>query len=348
MMLTRRTLSNLAASLVASLGFLVCLTSCAKSRPPEVVVYTALDRLFSEPILKEFERQTGIRVLARYDTESTKTIGLVNVIRAERSRPRCDVFWNNEIVNTLRLKREGLLAPCDVSIATNFPVAFRDSDCYWIGFAARARVLLVNTNLVPPGRLPRSIYDLAAPEWKDHTAIAKPLFGTTATHAACLFAALGAEPARRFFEQIKSNGVRIAAGNRAVATDVAAGRVAFGLTDTDDALSEQENGAPVTIVYPDAKPGELGVLFIPNTLALVKGAPHPEAGRQLIQYLLSPAVEEALARCPSAQIPINPAAKGTSRVRTPSEVAGMAVDFSKAADVFDRAADALVALFAGT
>lgn len=90
-------------------AFFVALAGCWTESGPEVVVYVALDREFSEPILADFERETGIKVLASYDAESTKTVGLTNQLLAERDRPRCDVFWNNEILNTLRLENAGLL-----------------------------------------------------------------------------------------------------------------------------------------------------------------------------------------------------------------------------------------------
>ncbi|MEX0613127.1 MAG: iron transporter, partial [Pirellulales bacterium] len=78
----------------------VCLAGavgCGKDDPLEVVVYTALDQDFSEPIFDDFARETGIVVRPKFDTESTKTVGLAQAILAERERPRCDVFWNNEI-----------------------------------------------------------------------------------------------------------------------------------------------------------------------------------------------------------------------------------------------------------
>jgi hypothetical protein len=125
----------------------------AETGPGEVVVYTALDRQFSEPILADFTRRTGIKVRSVYDSESTKTIGLVNRIRAERVRPRCDVFWNNEILNTLRLKSEGRLQPCQPAQAEHYPARYRDPEGYWHGFAARARVIIVNTELVKPQEL---------------------------------------------------------------------------------------------------------------------------------------------------------------------------------------------------
>jgi len=319
-----------------------------KSRAPEgpvVVVYTALDRIFSEPILKEFEKKTGIKVKAVYDTEAGKTVGLAGRIRREKNRPRCDVFWNNEILHTMRLKKEGLLQPYHADAAKAFPPQYRDPEGYWAGFAARARVLIVNTDLVSSAEMPDSIYDLADSRWKGKTAIAKPLFGTTASHAACLFSKLGESKARTFFDSLKKNEVKIEGGNKPCAVNVGAGRLAFALTDTDDALAEIENNSPVMIVYPDSQKGQLGVLFIPNTLALIKDAPHPDEGKRLIEYLLSPEVEAALARCSSSQIPLNPTVKEKPRVQRPQDVEEMEVDFGNAADAFQRTKKYIIEFF---
>jgi iron(III) transport system substrate-binding protein len=304
----------------------------------EVIVYTALDRQFSEPILDGFTAQTGIRVRAVYDTESTKTVGLVNRIRAEAVRPRCDVFWNNEILNTLRLKQEGLLQPCHAPQAENYPERFHDPEGYWFGFAARARVLIVNTELVPPASCPTSVSDLADPRWRGRTGIAKPLFGTTASHVACWFALLGEKPAADLLASFKANEVQIAAGNKACAERVGAGRLAFALTDTDDALEEQQAGKPVQIVFPDGADGQMGTLLLPNTLALVKGAPHPDAAARLIDYLLTADVEQRLADGPSAQIPLNRLATRPSRAGALQDIRPMNVDFARAAEAFNVAA----------
>jgi iron(III) transport system substrate-binding protein len=81
----------------------------------------------------------------------------------------------------------------------------------------------------------------------------------------------------------------------------------------------------------------LGTLFIPNTLSIIKGAPHAEAARELVDYLLSPRVEAQLAQCASAQIPLNPQVKIKVRVETPRTVRAMQVDFAKAATAWQRA-----------
>src|SRR5439155_1664106 len=66
------------------------------------------DQVYAEPILKEFEQQTGIEVRAVYDSESVKTVGLVNRLIAEKGRPQCDLFWNNEDLRTRQLAAMGV------------------------------------------------------------------------------------------------------------------------------------------------------------------------------------------------------------------------------------------------
>jgi len=220
---------------------------------------------------------------------------------------------------------------------------YRGANCKWHGFAARARVLLVNTKLVSVADRPTSIYDLTAPQWRGKIGMAKPLFGTTATHAACLFAHLGEKKAKKFFDDLAANDVQILAGNKQVALAVAAGQLAFGLTDTDDAIGEVERGSPVTIVYPDRQPDQMGTLFIPNALCIIKGCPHPAAARKLVDFLLTPQTEDKLAAGPSAQIPLNTAGEKHAgakklRVETPQTDKPMTVDFREAARQWDNVA----------
>ena len=326
---------------------ILALAGCWSSTGREVVVYTALDAEFSQPIFDDFTAQTGIAVRPKFDTESTKTVGLAEAISAERNRPRCDVFWNNEILNTLRLERQGLLEAYDSPVGQYYPPEFRSPDGLWYGFAARARVLIVNKNSVAEGERPKSVGDLADAKWKGRSGMAKPLFGTTATHAACLFAAWGDEKAKAFFRQLKANEVRIVSGNKQVALAVGGGQLDFGITDTDDAIIELEKGSPVAIVYPDQGPDGLGTLFIPNTLAIVRGSANTRNARRLLDYLLSPAVEERLARGESAQIPLNPQTKVRSRLESPKTVKAMQVDFSAAAEKWDSAAQFLRDEFTG-
>ena len=323
----------------------------ARADDKRVVVYASLDREFSEPILKDYEAKTGVRVLPKFDVESTKTVGLTQLLIAESRRPRCDLFWNNEILNTLRLKKRGMLVAFQPANGAAYPENFRAKDGTWYGFGARARILLVNRDLVPEDQRPKGLADLADPRWKGKIGIAKPLFGTTATHATCLYTVWGADKTKGYFRSLKANGVKVYSGNKQVAQAVGNGEIAIGLTDTDDAIGEVEAGRPVAIIYPDRKANELGTLFIPNTLSIMKGAPDQKAASQLAGHLLSPEVEGRLADGPSAQIPLNPKTRGkvqkAPRIETPETVHPMKVDWEAAVESWEETAKFLTEEFAG-
>ena len=120
--------------------------------PRSVTVYVSTDRVFSEPVLQEYQRRSGLTVNAVYDTEETKSTGLANRLLAEQSRPQADVFWSNEPVRTLVLKSRGVLAPYISPSAKGIPDVLRDPEGYWTGFSARMRVIAYNTKARPRGR----------------------------------------------------------------------------------------------------------------------------------------------------------------------------------------------------
>ncbi len=215
---------------------------------PEVIVYTSLDQIFSEPILKDFEDQIGINVKAVYDVEASKTTGLVNRLIAERKNPRADIFWNSEVGRTLVLKDKGILAPYRSPSAVDIPGQFKDPDGYWTGFAARARVLIYNARLLERDRIPRSIFDLADPLWKGRVAMAYPLFGTTATHVAAWYAVLGPERTESYLRDLKTNDLLIVDGNAVSRDVVVQGEVPVGFTDTDDGNVAIQAGKPVDMI----------------------------------------------------------------------------------------------------
>lgn len=327
--------------------FLFWITGCGGPRA-RVVLYSAQDPEFAERVLPEFSRRTGLSVLPKFDTEANKSVSLYMEIVREKDRPRCDVHWNNEILATIRLARQGLLEVYDSPSAAPFPPWTKAKDHTWQAFAARARVLLVNTKLIPnEADRPRSLLDLADPRWKGKVAMAKPQFGTTATQAACLFDVLGPEKAKDFYRALKRNGVQIVAGNKQVAEGVGEGRFAVGLTDTDDAMIEVEAHRPVALIFPDRDGSKvyprMGTLFLPNTVAVIRGSPNPMGARQLVDFLLSPDVEKQLAESASRQIPLNPGvnAELPPQMERPREAGGraksMEVDFDKAADYWDEA-----------
>ncbi len=254
----------------------------------EVIIYTSVDQIYSEPVLEKFEAETGIKVKAVYDVEAAKTTGLVNRLIAEKGNPLADVWWNGEIAQTILLKEEGILMPYTSPEADGIPSAYIDADGHWTGFGGRARVLLVNTELVAPEDYPESIFDLAGYIENGYSVgIAYPVFGTTATHVAALYAEMGVEAAEQFLTDLKEAGISVLDGNGVVRDRVAQGMLDMGLTDTDDSIGAIERGDPVEMVFLDQGDGQMGTLKIPNTVAMVRDGPNPDEARMLIDYLLS-------------------------------------------------------------
>jgi iron(III) transport system substrate-binding protein len=323
--------------LISSIAILCSIAAPIGCRGPEqlqdpqrtVTVYVSTDRVFSEPVFREYEKRTGVRVNAVYDTEETKSTGLANRLIAEQARPQADVFWSNEPVRTLVLKSRAVLAPYRSPSAEGIPPALVDPEGYWTGFSARIRVIAYNTKLVKAEETPRSIFDLADPKWQGQVAMADPRFGSTSFHVAALYAMAGDEKMDDFFRRLKANGVRIVDGNSVVRDLVARGDVKVGLTDTDDVNVAIEDGQPVAMVLPDAT--GLGVPVMPNMVSLIANGPHPEEGRRLIDYLLSPDVERQLAQSEAVQIPLHAGVQGPKNIPAIETFKPMTLDYTQAA-----------------
>jgi iron(III) transport system substrate-binding protein len=317
---------------------------CAEKVPPKVIVFTSIDREVALPIFAKFTRETGIQVKAAYGVEPTQSMGLAREIVAQGAQSRCDLFWSDEIFGTLWLDREGLLRSFAAAGAGAFPTSTRSPHNTWYDVATDARVLVINTRQIAEAREPKSIQDLTDPQWYERTAIARPTNGASAIHAACIFQAWGDAKAKEFFLAVKRNA-RILATDREVAHAVATGSLAFGLTNSSDAAVELASAAPIKIIYPDQVDGQLGTLFIPSTVALLKNSPDVEAAEQLLSFLLSDEVAKRLTSPPGAFIPLRSDASALDGIKTPADVRTMSADFSAAAASWDATAKFLEAEF---
>ena len=304
----------------------ITITISCNNNSNVVVVYTTVDQIFSEPVLKEFENKTGIIVKAVYDTEETKSTGVLNRIIAEKENPQCDVFWSGDPVRTIVLKNKGLTLPYQSAIAHDINPVYKDPKYHWTGFSARARVLIYNKDMLEEENSPQSIFDLTTEEYKGNGTIANPLFGTTTFHIAALFSSLGDEKAKQFLTDLKNNEVVIATSNGDVKKRVIQGEVACGLTDTDDAYEAIKEGAHIGIVFLDQE--RMGSLIMPNTVNLIKNSPHPGNGKILMDYLLSKETEAELA-ISCAQMPLHKGVEIPDDIPSLDNIIPMEIDYDQ-------------------
>jgi iron(III) transport system substrate-binding protein len=242
------------------------------SREP-VIVYCAQDQVYAEPVFEEFETETGIAVRPVYDNEAVKTVGLANRLLAERNNPQCDVFWGNEEMRTRQLAGQNV---------------FRQTNG-WSAFGFRSRRIVINTNLCSADSAPRSLIDLTNSTWQGKVAMAYPQFGTTATHIHALRARWGEDKWETWCHALMANKVLLVDGNSAVAKAVGQGEAWLGLTDSDDIADGQREGLPIA-----ALPMTAETLLIPNTVAVIRNAPHLQAAQRLFEYLQRPEVAQRL------------------------------------------------------
>ncbi len=304
---------------------------CRKDGPSgvgEVIVYVSEDQVFSEPILKDFERETGIKVKAVYDTEETKSTGVMMRLISEKDNPLADVFWANEPIRAEVLKQKGIAAPYASPNAREIPDIHKDSEYYWTGFSARARVFVVNKKAE---NKPNSILAYTDPRWKGKGVIANPLFGTTTVEIAAIFTLWEDDQAKTFMEDMKKNDVGISTSNGESTDFVASGQYEFRLVDSDDAVSRIRQGKNIEMVYPDQGENDLGCLIVPNAVVLINGARHPDNARKLIDYLLSKETERKLAFADCAQIPLHPGVEIPAELKPIEKIKVMNIDYGQVA-----------------
>jgi iron(III) transport system substrate-binding protein len=257
-----------------SAAVLFACAGCSPSRPnSEVIAYCAQDQDYAESIFREFEKETGIKVRAVYDSEAVKSVALANRLLAERGHPQCDVFWGNEEMRTRQLAAQNV---------------FRETNG-WTAFGYRSRRIVINTNHVSLASAPHFLLDLTNAAWRGKVALAYPTAGTTATHFHALRQLWGETNWDTWCRALVANKPFLVDGNSVVVKLVGRGEAWVGLTDSDDIAAGQHEGLPLA-----ALPMTDETLLIPNTVAVTRAAPHPEPAQRLFEYLQRPDIVQKL------------------------------------------------------
>lgn len=305
-----------------------------------VTIYTSVDQDYAEPIINGFqELHPELQVQAVYDSEMTKTTGLYERLIHERRNPQADVFWNNEIIRTIQLKHQGILQPYESPSAADIDAKFKDPEHYWTGFSVRARVMIINKDLVPDTETPSDIPALGDFRYKGKTGMANPQFGTTAGHMASIYILNDPGIFRLRMQNYMTNQLKILPGNSTVRDQVAQGLLAYGLTDSDDAYSALDEGKPVRMVFLGQEKD--GTYLIPNTVSMIKDAPHPDHAKALLDYLLSPETEEKLAFSRAKQIPVRSTVNRPEGLPDIASIKAANVNYDEAAKQLEACLDLL-------
>lgn len=277
-----RSITRLAAILILAP---LALAGCGSKSDNTVTMYCSVDDVFAKPIIASLEKRTGLDIQPLFDVESAKTAGLANKLRAEKQRPRADVFWASTTLQTEMLANEGLLAKYVPSGAADVPPGFKDPEGRWTAVGLRARIMISGK----PG-LSQSLTHVPAND-PGTFAISNPQFGTASDWCAAYASRWGKDRALALFKKMKAGGVRVLPGNADVALGVADGHLDYGITDSDDFLSQLREGKKVFLVKTLADN-----VLVPGCASMVEGAPHADNARKLMDALVDAQTEAELVK----------------------------------------------------
>ena len=245
----------------------------------------------------EVAEAMGKRFTARYPGIKVIVIRTTGQVAFERlmqelknKTPQCDVFSSTDIAHYPALKARGALARYEPVNAAALAPPFHGlgEDGYFYPVIASLQGMIYRNDKVVGADVPRRLTDLLDPKWKGQIATGHPAFsGYFGQFVVAVTKLYGWE----FFEKLAKNNPRIGRSAGDPITLLNASECMIGLSAASVSMQTAEQGNPIGFVYP-----EDGTLLTIGPAAVLADAPHPNAGRLFLEWLLSPDFAEASAR----------------------------------------------------
>ena len=234
----------------------------------------------SGPLAAAFEKKYGI------DVDFTRRDGSIQLRtileEARAGAMKVDVF--DGTTTAAFIMKENLAEPYKADSAVDIPTEYKDPNGYWTAQVLYFQTLGYNADLVPASEVPKSYRDLLDPKWKGKMAwTAEPQLTGGMGFIVNVLAAMGEREGMAFLAALaKQDLVRLNNGINGVTVALAAKQYPLGITvDNHHTVIANAKGSNVKWFYFEP------VLGLSNNIGLIKGAPNPNAGKLLIDYILS-------------------------------------------------------------
>ncbi len=268
---------------VTLLGVLMAMP-VVQAADDELIIYSGRSDKFVKPVIKEFTKETGIKVILH----SAKSTALLNKLKIEGERTSADLYLSNDAGNLQLGSEMGLFQSLPAGVTDVIEPKLRASDNSWVGLSARARVLVANTAV--DTSFVKSVFDLADPRLKDRIAVTHSGNGSFIAGVTVYMLAAGEEKTRAWLQGVKEN----AAGQNfnkhsKVVSAVASGKKSVGLVNHYYIYRhlDKKPDAPIKIIVPDQGEGEMGVAWNVAGVAVSKYTKKSEAAIKFVEYLVS-------------------------------------------------------------
>lgn len=256
-----------------------------------VVVYSGRSEELIQPILDDFEAETGIEVSApRYGGSDE----LALLLDEEGDSTPADVFISQSPGAVGFLEEQGVLAELPENVLSLVDESVRDDDNRWVGISGRQRVLVYNTDAVEAAELPSSIFDLTDPAWKGRIGIA-PGNGSFQDFVSLMRTQVGDDAVSEWLDGLVANDVQTYAKNSAIVAAVGRGEVDAGLVNhyyNYRAIDEDPNHKGLNHQLAVDDPGSV---LIVTGAAVLADSNNKTNAEKLVEYLLSESAQRYFA-----------------------------------------------------
>lgn len=264
----------------------------------EFVIYTSQNTPFMESMTAKFEADVpGVRMQVLRAPSSD----ILAKILAERGAgtPTADVYvaWWDTVSELVKNNYLADIAPADSADFT-----LRDSNNKWIAVGAYANVIGYNTNNVAADAVPKGYMDLTDPKWKGRVGLVDP---RTGGGAYVTYYAIWELHGKDFFTGVGSNEPFIQRQASGIVNAVGAGQIDFGVSQESLWLEAKNQGAPIEVVYP-----EEGLSLNYWIASMLDNAPHPNAARVFLDWLVSEKGQVAMATSANPIYALRPGVSG--------------------------------------
>ncbi|MCF6689472.1 iron ABC transporter substrate-binding protein [Raoultella terrigena] len=284
-----RLLSCCSAALVASAMFLAPQALAADSGEG-IVIYNAQHENLVKSWVDGFTKETGIKVTLRNGGDSE----LGNQLVQEGAASPADVFLTENSPSMVLVDNARLFAPLDADTLKQVAPEYRPEHGRWIGIAARSTVFVYNPQKISESQLPRSLMDLAKPEWKGRWA-ASPSGADFQAIVSAMLALKGEKATLDWLKAMKANFVAYK-GNSTVMKAVNAGQIDGGVIYhyyrfVDQAKTGENSKNTALYYFKHQDPGAFVSISGAGVLASSK---HPQQAQAFIKWITGKQGQEEL------------------------------------------------------
>jgi iron(III) transport system substrate-binding protein len=248
----------------------------------ELVIYSGRSKSLVEPIIKQFEKETGTKVKVRYGDTAQLAVALME----EGSKSPADLFWAQDAGALGAVNKAGLFNPLPESVWFKVPEKFRNSTGMWVATSGRARVIAYSSKRVKPEDLPKSIFELTEPKWKGKVGWA-PTNASFQASVTAMRVLKGDAKTEQWLKAMKANGAKSYPKNTPIIEALAAGEIDLGLPNHYYLLRFKKTDSKFPVEQAFFQPGDPGNLVNVAGIGLLKTGRNTKEASAFATFLLS-------------------------------------------------------------